>query len=220
MKLLSSLKILPDSNNLTVRVSVCMSLSLLPTHFFYFLNTLLLVCYSKRSFMKSLTAYCGCLVTYLYSVTNLRFDFFSDSLSISFGSVFTSDSCIPYLIIHYMFIYIVQIHCWLCLVLILHWNILKQTYLLTLSEVPVFCFLFNTVFWSFPYVQIMLLTDPEVESSLLISTDEGATYQKYRLNFYIHSLLFHPKQEDWILAYSQDQKVRIVARILLYLLST
>ncbi|XP_027763030.1 VPS10 domain-containing receptor SorCS1-like, partial [Empidonax traillii] len=54
--------------------------------------------------------------------------------------------------------------------------------------------------------KIMLLTDPEVESSLLISSDEGATYQKYRLNFYIHSLLFHPKQEDWILAYSQDQK--------------
>ncbi|XP_068544579.1 VPS10 domain-containing receptor SorCS1 isoform X2 [Anas acuta] len=55
--------------------------------------------------------------------------------------------------------------------------------------------------------KIMLLTDPEVESSLLISSDEGATYQKYRLNFYIHSLLFHPKQEDWILAYSQDQKL-------------
>uniref|UniRef100_A0A8D1U601 Sortilin related VPS10 domain containing receptor 1 n=1 Tax=Sus scrofa TaxID=9823 RepID=A0A8D1U601_PIG len=55
--------------------------------------------------------------------------------------------------------------------------------------------------------QIMLLTDPEIESSLLISSDEGATYQKYRLNFYIQSLLFHPKQEDWILAYSQDQKL-------------
>lgn len=54
----------------------------------------------------------------------------------------------------------------------------------------------------------MLLTDPEIESSLLISSDEGATYQKYRLNFYIQSLLFHPKQEDWVLAYSQDQKVR------------
>lgn len=56
-------------------------------------------------------------------------------------------------------------------------------------------------------LQMMLLTDPEIESSLLISSDEGATYQKYRLNFYIQSLLFHPKQEDWILAYSQDQKV-------------
>ncbi|XP_028258691.1 VPS10 domain-containing receptor SorCS1 isoform X2 [Parambassis ranga] len=55
--------------------------------------------------------------------------------------------------------------------------------------------------------KIMLLTDPEVESSLLISTDEGATYQKYRLNFYILSLLFHPEQEDWILAYSHDQKL-------------
>lgn len=56
----------------------------------------------------------------------------------------------------------------------------------------------------------MLLTDPEVESSLLISSDEGATFQKYRLNFYILSLLFHPEQEDWILAYSHDQKVRLV----------
>lgn len=58
----------------------------------------------------------------------------------------------------------------------------------------------------------MLLTDPEIESSLLISSDEGATYQKYRLNFYILSLLFHPEQEDWILAYSHDQKVRERAR--------
>uniref|UniRef100_A0A8D0BPK6 Sortilin related VPS10 domain containing receptor 1 n=1 Tax=Salvator merianae TaxID=96440 RepID=A0A8D0BPK6_SALMN len=47
----------------------------------------------------------------------------------------------------------------------------------------------------------------DTSSSLLISSDEGATYQKYRLNFYIHSMLFHPKQEDWILAYSQDQKL-------------
>uniref|UniRef100_A0A8C5HQ37 VPS10 domain-containing receptor SorCS2 n=1 Tax=Gouania willdenowi TaxID=441366 RepID=A0A8C5HQ37_GOUWI len=55
--------------------------------------------------------------------------------------------------------------------------------------------------------KIMLLTDPEVESSLLISSDEGATYQKYRLSFYILSLLFHPEQEDWILAYSHEQKL-------------
>uniref|UniRef100_A0A803TP90 Sortilin related VPS10 domain containing receptor 3 n=1 Tax=Anolis carolinensis TaxID=28377 RepID=A0A803TP90_ANOCA len=55
--------------------------------------------------------------------------------------------------------------------------------------------------------KIMLLSDPEVESSILISNDEGATYQKYRLSFYIQSLLFHPKQEDWILAYSIDQKL-------------
>ncbi|XP_026524420.1 VPS10 domain-containing receptor SorCS3 [Notechis scutatus] len=55
--------------------------------------------------------------------------------------------------------------------------------------------------------KIMLLSDPEIESSILISNDEGATYQKYRLSFYIQSLLFHPKQEDWILAYSIDQKL-------------
>ncbi|XP_053307005.1 VPS10 domain-containing receptor SorCS3 [Spea bombifrons] len=55
--------------------------------------------------------------------------------------------------------------------------------------------------------KIMLLSDPEVESAILISSDAGATYQKYRLNFYIQSLLFHPKQEDWVLAYSLDQKL-------------
>ncbi|KAL6090932.1 hypothetical protein STEG23_020443 [Scotinomys teguina] len=58
--------------------------------------------------------------------------------------------------------------------------------------------------------QIMLLSDPEMESSILISSDEGATYQKYRLTFYIQSLLFHPKQEDWVLAYSLDQKPYLV----------
>lgn len=58
--------------------------------------------------------------------------------------------------------------------------------------------------------QIMLLTDPEVESSLLISLDEGASYQKYGLAFEILSLLFHPEQEDWILAYSHEQKVKTV----------
>lgn len=60
--------------------------------------------------------------------------------------------------------------------------------------------------------QIMLLTDPEVESSLLISLDEGASYQKHSLAFDILSLLFHPEQEDWILAYSHDQKVACSCR--------
>lgn len=53
----------------------------------------------------------------------------------------------------------------------------------------------------------MVLTDPEFESSILISSDEGASFQKYRLSFYVLSLLFHPTQEDWALAYSHDQKV-------------
>ncbi|XP_061763847.1 VPS10 domain-containing receptor SorCS3 [Nerophis ophidion] len=55
--------------------------------------------------------------------------------------------------------------------------------------------------------KIMVLTDPEFESSVLISTDEGASFQKYRLTFYILSLLFHPTEEDWALAYSHDQKL-------------
>ncbi|TNN77837.1 VPS10 domain-containing receptor SorCS1 [Liparis tanakae] len=54
--------------------------------------------------------------------------------------------------------------------------------------------------------KIMVLTDPEFESSLLISSDEGASYQKYRLTFYVLSLLFHHTEEDWALAYSHDQK--------------
>ncbi|XP_061601825.1 VPS10 domain-containing receptor SorCS1-like isoform X1 [Cololabis saira] len=57
--------------------------------------------------------------------------------------------------------------------------------------------------------KIMLLTDPVVESSLLISLDEGASYQKHSLAFDILSLLFHPEQEDWILAYSHDQKLYV-----------
>ncbi|KAJ8360220.1 hypothetical protein SKAU_G00167450 [Synaphobranchus kaupii] len=55
--------------------------------------------------------------------------------------------------------------------------------------------------------KIMVLSDPELESSVLISTDEGASYQKFRMNFYILSLLFHPTHEDWILTYSSDQKL-------------
>uniref|UniRef100_A0A803YJ55 Sortilin related VPS10 domain containing receptor 3 n=1 Tax=Meleagris gallopavo TaxID=9103 RepID=A0A803YJ55_MELGA len=54
---------------------------------------------------------------------------------------------------------------------------------------------------------ILISSSSDIESSILISSDEGATYQKYRLNFYIQSLLFHPKQEEWILAYSLDQKL-------------
>uniref|UniRef100_A0AAV2LL28 VPS10 domain-containing protein n=1 Tax=Knipowitschia caucasica TaxID=637954 RepID=A0AAV2LL28_KNICA len=55
--------------------------------------------------------------------------------------------------------------------------------------------------------KIMVLTDPEFESSILISSDEGASFQKYRLTFYVLSLLFHPFKEDWALAYSHDQKL-------------
>ncbi|XP_062319686.1 VPS10 domain-containing receptor SorCS3 [Osmerus eperlanus] len=55
--------------------------------------------------------------------------------------------------------------------------------------------------------KIMMLSDPELESSVLISSDEGATFEKFPVNFYIQSLLFHPAQENWILAYSHDSKL-------------
>lgn len=52
-----------------------------------------------------------------------------------------------------------------------------------------------------------MLSDPEVESAVLISSDEGASFEKHPINFNILSLLFHPAQENWILAYSHDSKV-------------
>ncbi|XP_053292323.1 VPS10 domain-containing receptor SorCS3 [Pleuronectes platessa] len=55
--------------------------------------------------------------------------------------------------------------------------------------------------------KIMMLSDPEVESAVLISSDEGASYEKYPINFNILSLLFHPSQENWMLAYSHDSKL-------------
>ncbi|XP_030643264.1 VPS10 domain-containing receptor SorCS3 [Chanos chanos] len=55
--------------------------------------------------------------------------------------------------------------------------------------------------------KILILSDPEVESSILISSDEGASFQKFSINFYILSLLFHPTQENWLLAYSHDHKL-------------
>ncbi|KAM9364971.1 VPS10 domain-containing receptor SorCS3 [Pholidichthys leucotaenia] len=55
--------------------------------------------------------------------------------------------------------------------------------------------------------KIMMLSDPEVESAVLISSDEGASFERYPINFNILSLLFHPTQENWILAYSHDSKL-------------
>uniref|UniRef100_A0AAV2JPK1 PKD domain-containing protein n=1 Tax=Knipowitschia caucasica TaxID=637954 RepID=A0AAV2JPK1_KNICA len=55
--------------------------------------------------------------------------------------------------------------------------------------------------------KILILSDPEVESAVLISSDEGASFEKYTMSFNIVSLLFHPAQENWILAYSHDSKL-------------
>ncbi|XP_032409521.1 VPS10 domain-containing receptor SorCS3 isoform X1 [Xiphophorus hellerii] len=55
--------------------------------------------------------------------------------------------------------------------------------------------------------KILMLSDPEVESAVLISSDEGASFEKFPINFNVLSLLFHPAQEYWILAYSHDYKL-------------
>ncbi|KAM9559065.1 VPS10 domain-containing receptor SorCS3-like isoform 4-T4 [Salvelinus alpinus] len=55
--------------------------------------------------------------------------------------------------------------------------------------------------------KIMMLSDPELENSVLISSDEGASFEKHPINFYMDGLLFHPTQEDWLLASSPDNKV-------------
>ena len=47
----------------------------------------------------------------------------------------------------------------------------------------------------------------EAEHMLFISTDEGSSFQRQPLNFRVDTLLFHPKEEDKLLAYSKDAKV-------------
>ncbi|KAK2521468.1 Sorcs2 [Columba guinea] len=45
------------------------------------------------------------------------------------------------------------------------------------------------------------------DQSLFISTDEGATFQKQPITFFVETLLFHPKEEDKVLAYTKEGKV-------------
>uniref|UniRef100_A0A8C9UI28 VPS10 domain-containing receptor SorCS2 n=1 Tax=Serinus canaria TaxID=9135 RepID=A0A8C9UI28_SERCA len=51
---------------------------------------------------------------------------------------------------------------------------------------------------------IMLFSD-----FLFISTDEGATFQKQPIAFYVETLLFHPKEEDKVLAYTKEGKIYV-----------
>lgn len=44
--------------------------------------------------------------------------------------------------------------------------------------------------------------------TLLLSTDEGASFLTQPVPFAVDSLLFHPKAEDKVLACSKDSKVR------------
>ncbi|XP_007429012.1 VPS10 domain-containing receptor SorCS2 [Python bivittatus] len=44
----------------------------------------------------------------------------------------------------------------------------------------------------------------DLDQSLFISTDEGATFQKQPISFFVETLIFHPKQEDKVLAYTKE----------------
>ncbi|XP_053422709.1 VPS10 domain-containing receptor SorCS2 isoform X2 [Nycticebus coucang] len=45
------------------------------------------------------------------------------------------------------------------------------------------------------------------DQSLFLSTDEGATFQKQLIPFFVETLIFHPKEEDKVLAYTKDSKL-------------
>ncbi|KAG7461947.1 hypothetical protein MATL_G00196530 [Megalops atlanticus] len=49
----------------------------------------------------------------------------------------------------------------------------------------------------------------ERDQMLFISTDEGASFQRQPLSFTVETLLFHPKEEDKLLAYSKERKLYV-----------
>lgn len=57
--------------------------------------------------------------------------------------------------------------------------------------------------------QIILVSSSlsDRDQSLFLSTDEGASFQKQLVPFSVETLLFHPRQEDKVLAYTREGKV-------------
>uniref|UniRef100_A0A5G2QLJ6 VPS10 domain-containing receptor SorCS2 n=1 Tax=Sus scrofa TaxID=9823 RepID=A0A5G2QLJ6_PIG len=49
------------------------------------------------------------------------------------------------------------------------------------------------------------------DQSLFLSTDEGASFQKQLVPFSVETLLFHPRQEDKVLAYTREGKLYVSA---------
>uniref|UniRef100_A0A8I3N981 VPS10 domain-containing receptor SorCS2 n=1 Tax=Canis lupus familiaris TaxID=9615 RepID=A0A8I3N981_CANLF len=47
------------------------------------------------------------------------------------------------------------------------------------------------------------------DQSLFLSTDEGATFQKQLIPFSVETLIFHPKEEDKVLAYTKENKLYV-----------
>lgn len=42
-----------------------------------------------------------------------------------------------------------------------------------------------------------------------MSMDEGATFQKQPITFFVETLIFHPKDEDKVIAYTKEGKVKL-----------
>ncbi|XP_011790837.1 PREDICTED: VPS10 domain-containing receptor SorCS2, partial [Colobus angolensis palliatus] len=47
------------------------------------------------------------------------------------------------------------------------------------------------------------------DQSLFLSADEGATFQKQPIPFFVDTLIFHPKEEDKVLAYTKESKLYV-----------
>ncbi|XP_062069475.1 VPS10 domain-containing receptor SorCS2 isoform X1 [Lepus europaeus] len=47
------------------------------------------------------------------------------------------------------------------------------------------------------------------EQSLFVSTDEGASFQRQQVPFSVETLIFHPKDEDKVLAYTRESKLLV-----------
>ncbi|KAG9479758.1 hypothetical protein GDO78_011672, partial [Eleutherodactylus coqui] len=56
---------------------------------------------------------------------------------------------------------------------------------------------------------IILVSSSVSEQCLFTSSDEGATFEKSVITFSVETLIFHPKEEDKLLAYSRDAKLYV-----------
>ncbi|XP_045145397.1 VPS10 domain-containing receptor SorCS2 [Echinops telfairi] len=58
----------------------------------------------------------------------------------------------------------------------------------------------------------IILVSPSLsdrDQSLFLSTDEGASFQKQLISFFVETLTFHPKEEDKVLAYTKENKLYV-----------
>lgn len=64
-----------------------------------------------------------------------------------------------------------------------------------------------------PLSQVILVgsTLNERDQMLFISTDEGSSFQRQSISFVPETLIFHPKEEDKLLAYCKEGRVSITA---------